>query len=120
MHREQATRLAKERARELRDDLTVSEKTLWAALRRRQLGHRFRRQEPIGPFIVDFVCLLRRLVVEVDGPHHDWDERDGPRDEYLRVRGFRVLRFTNREVTTELDDVLGAIRNYLEDLDLTE
>jgi len=69
---------------------------------------------------VDFVCLDRRLVVEVDGPHHDWADSDTARDAFPRRRGFRVLRFENREVAMQLDEVLGAIENYLEDLELAE
>jgi very-short-patch-repair endonuclease len=120
MHREESSDLAKQRARDLRVDLTISERTLWAALRRSQLEYRFRRQEPVGPFIVDFVCLSRRLVVEVDGAHHDWLESDAARDEFLRRRGFRVLRFANRAVALELDNVLGAIANYLADVMLQD
>ena len=120
MHREESSGLAKQRARNLRAELTISEKTLWAALRRSQLGYRFRRQEPIGPFIVDFVCLSRWLVVELDGAHHEWLESDASRDEFLRRRGFRVLRFSNRAVALELEFVVGAIDNYLADLTLLE
>ena len=120
MHREESSALAQQRARRLRTELTISEKTLWGALRGRQLGYRFRRQEPIGPFIVDFACLSRRLVVEVDGSHHDWLESDATRDAFLRRQGFRVLRFDNRAVAMQLDNTLGAIANYLADLSLQD
>lgn len=120
MHREQATQLAKQRAKTLRDELTISEKRLWTAVRGSQHGYRFRRQEAIGPYIADFVCHGRRLIVEVDGPHHQWSKVDVRRDAFLRSRGYRVLRFTNRQVTADLDDVVGAIKNYLHDLNLSE
>ena len=99
------------RARELRRDLAPAEQVLWKRLRRRQLfGYHFRCQHPIGPFIVDFACTQARLAVEVDGDSHG--ERrayDAVRTRYLEREGYRVLRFTNREVSFELDAVLEAI-----------
>jgi very-short-patch-repair endonuclease len=86
---------------------------LWHGLRRRQIdGAKFRRQRPIGRYFVDFVCLERALIVEVDGGQHFEPARqryDEERDAWLRSRGYDVLRFTDREVLTELDSVLEAI-----------
>ena len=86
-----------EHARSLRKNATEAEWRLWQVLRQRQLGgHKFRRQQPLGGFIVDFVCIERRLIVEVDGGHH-FDEQaaaDVKRDDWLRSQRFRVLRFS--------------------------
>jgi very-short-patch-repair endonuclease len=99
------------RARELRKNLTDAERLLWHHLRLRQInGDRFRRQRPVGPYILDFVCLEKKLVIEVDGGQHseekDYDMR---RDEWLQNRGFKVLRFWNHEVLTEIDAVKEVI-----------
>src|SRR5690606_7541204 len=97
-------------ARELRRNPTEAETTLWWALRGRQLGVKFRRQRAIGRYIVDFVCLERRLVVEVDGGHHaEQVIADQARDAWLRREGFEVLRFSNREVLTQLPEVKAVI-----------
>ncbi len=93
--------------------MTPSEVTLWQILRRGQLGTRFRRQEPIGPFIADFVALKRRLIIEADGPFHEFAERDERRDAYLRRRGFRVLRFENKDIALYPEWVTEEIRAAL-------
>jgi very-short-patch-repair endonuclease len=104
------------KARILRRNLTDAELRLWQALRyRRFAGHKFRRQQPLGAFIVDFVCLAQRVIIEVDGGHHtEQREYDAARDRWLRKQGFRVLRFTDAEVLTELDSVEQAIWEELE------
>jgi very-short-patch-repair endonuclease len=95
-------------ARALRRSLPATERLLWRHLRDRRLeGLKFRRQLPIGPFVVDFVCLSRRLVVEADGPFHD-PNADAVRDAWLAIQGFRVLRFNNSEIAAK-DPVLGRI-----------
>jgi very-short-patch-repair endonuclease len=101
----------RDRARELRRTQTPAEKRLWANLRDRQLGgFKFRRQYPIGRFVVDFYCASRRLVIEVDGDSHaEQVAYDSARSEWLGGRGYRVVRFSNREVDRELDAVLEAI-----------
>lgn len=82
-----------ERAKSLRRTLTEQEKKLWGALRDRRLdGFKFRKQQPIGPFIADFVCQERRLIVELDGSQHAESETDVRRDAFLDDRGYRVLR----------------------------
>jgi len=84
-------------AKRLRRDMTDVEGILWSKLRRKQLdGYRFRRQAPIGPYIADFVCLEEMLVVELDGGQHsEPDEHGFHRDDYLKKRSFRALRFWN-------------------------
>ena len=88
-------------ARNLRRNPSATERLLWSRLRQRRLeGLKFRRQMPLGPYVLDFVCLRHRLVIEADGPFHD-PERDAIRDAWLHAKGFRVLRFSNREIAGE-------------------
>jgi very-short-patch-repair endonuclease len=98
-------------ARELRNNPTDAERFLWSHLRLRQLGgHKFRRQQPLGPYIVDFVCLEQRLIVEVDGGQHtEQQSYDMKRDAWLRDQKFIVLRFWDHEVLRQVDDVKEAI-----------
>jgi len=103
------TDLPTRRARELRSAMTDAERALWQALRRRRLGARFRRQVPLGPYIVDFACLEQKLAVEVDGGQHAESEYDAGRDAWLRAHGFRVLRFWNNEVLANLEGVATVI-----------
>ena len=108
--------MANARARQLRKLPTDVENRLWYHLRRRQLGgHRFRRQHPIGTYIVDFVCLERHLVVEVDGSQHAEHQRDHDevRDAWLSRRGYRVLRFWNVDVLQNTESVLDSILDAL-------
>jgi very-short-patch-repair endonuclease len=104
--------LASHNARRLRSNMTDAEQRLWSALRRRQLdGLRFRRQMPLGRYIVDFSCYDARLVVELDGGQHGESEtEDAARSAWLEDRGFRVLRFWNHEVFENLEGVLEVIR----------
>jgi very-short-patch-repair endonuclease len=91
--------------------MTPSEKRLWAQLRARRLGgYKFRRQHALGRFIVDFCCTKAKLVVEVDGPiHSDRKEYDAERTQVLQAFGYRVLRYSNKQVDDELDIVLESI-----------
>lgn len=84
-------------ARELRKSMTDAERKLWRGLRLRQMhGHKFRRQFPLGCYIVDFVCLEARLIIEVDGGQHaDEEYGDAKRDAWLTEQNFRVLRYWN-------------------------
>ena len=95
--------------------MTDAERRLWQKLRQRQLSKcRFRRQMPMGQYIVDFVCLERRLIVEVDGgQHQEQGEYDARRDRWLREQGFRLLRFWNNEVLGNMEGVLRRILTYL-------
>ncbi len=99
------------RAKELRKTQTRHEIKLWAQLRaKRFAAFKFRRQVPIGKFIVDFVCFERRLIVELDGGQHsDQQIYDLGRDAWLKSQDFRVIRFWNSEVDNCFDDVLEAI-----------
>jgi very-short-patch-repair endonuclease len=110
MHAPEATI---ENARRLRREVTPPEARLWMALRRRAAGGlRFRRQHPIGPYVLDFYCDSAKLAVEVDGFAHvtgDHPERDARRDEWLALRGIRTLRIDARGVREELDGVVGLI-----------
>jgi very-short-patch-repair endonuclease len=103
-------------ARTLRENPTEAERRLWSRLRKRQLdGYRFRRQAPLGPYVVDFACLAARLVIEVDGGQHSWrTEQDAMRKAWLEANGFQVLRFWNNEVQSNLDGVLETVRRTLQ------
>jgi very-short-patch-repair endonuclease len=105
----------KSRSRQLRRNLTEAEQALWRHLRLRQLdGHKFRRQQPIGPYIVDFVCLERRLIIELDGGQHSSQIiSDAERSAWLETQGFRVLRFWNHEVLQNIEAVKERIREAL-------
>ncbi len=106
-------RITRDRARRLRRELTLPEIALWAALRGRRLkGLRFRRQHPIGPYILDFYCDERRLAVEVDGQMHDQPDalrHDARRDEWLAAKGIRVHRMGASDVLDDLGAVLDGI-----------
>jgi very-short-patch-repair endonuclease len=102
-------------ARALRTESTDVERLLWRHLRaKRFAGYKFRRQQPIGPYIADFVCFDTKLVVEVDGGQHaDQRAQDAERDAWLRRQGFDVLRFWNNDVVRDLDAVLSVILEKL-------
>ena len=101
--------------RRLRTAPTDAEHALWQRLRGRQLcGCKFRRQHPFGDYIVDFVCLERKLVIELDGGQHvDSMAADATRSAFLEDAGFAVLRFWNNQVFGEMDGVLESIWNAL-------
>ena len=96
-------------ARALRQNMTDAERRLWRELRRGALGARFRRQVPIGSYIVDFACLQCRLVIELDGGQHLENPDDRQRDTWLRSQGYRVLRFWNHDVLQNAEGVLTVI-----------
>ncbi len=100
-----------ERAKEMRKNPTPAEKVLWEGLRKRNLDHRYRRQHPIADYIVDFVCLEKELIVEVDGEVHEYQfKKDAERQLVLeQKKGYTVLRFSNEEVLNDLDKVLSEI-----------
>ena len=90
--------------------MTGPEKTLWFLLRRNSLGWHFRRQHPIGPFILDFYCAPLKLCIEVDGPvHDDQADRDARRTAWLSEEGITVIRFSADEVETRPAAVIAAI-----------
>jgi very-short-patch-repair endonuclease len=97
-------------ARQMRSRPTDAEKKLWRRLSHRQLaGCKFRRQVPIGPYIVDFACLPKKLIVEVDGSQHIESENDLVRTAWLESQGYRVVRCWNNEVLTNIAGVVEAI-----------
>jgi very-short-patch-repair endonuclease len=99
-------------AKTLRKKSTDAENVLWKQLRRKQLeGLKFRRQQPIDNYVVDFVCFKKRIVIEVDGGQHSIErDKDSERDNYLVINGFKVLRFWNNEVLQNIEGVLEIIR----------
>jgi len=101
------------RASEMRRNPTEPEKRLWRHLSNSQLeGHKFRRQSVIGPYITDFLCPQKAVIVEVDGDTHD-EPKDRLRDDILIERGFRVLRVTNHDVMSNMDGVIQVIASAL-------
>jgi very-short-patch-repair endonuclease len=102
------------RAKELRQTSTRAETLLWRYIRAHRIdGFGFRRQVPIAGYIADFACHSAKLIVELDGESHDFVERqqaDARRDAFFVAQGFQVLRFTNTQVMTNLEGVIGAIR----------
>jgi very-short-patch-repair endonuclease len=107
-----------ERARQLRAQTTAAERRLWWRLRARQLdSYKFRRQYAIGRYIADFACRAQHLVVELDGGGHGNDQaelNDAERTAWLEKSGYRVLRFWNFDVLSDIDHVVGVIRAALE------
>jgi adenine-specific DNA-methyltransferase len=103
----------------LRKRLTDAERLLWRHLRNRELdGWKFRWQYPVGSFIVDFICVEKNLVIEVDGgPHAETEEQDIQRSTYLNRMGYRVFRFWNNQVMQETEEVLEAILAILANTD---
>jgi very-short-patch-repair endonuclease len=101
-------------ARRLRRAATDTEKRLWRGVREMLNEHRFRRQHPIGPYIVDFACPARKLAIELDGGQHaEQQEKDAARTQDLARRGYRVIRFWNRDVIYNLPGVLELIQQEL-------
>ncbi|MCB0119709.1 MAG: endonuclease domain-containing protein [Anaerolineales bacterium] len=106
---------ARTRAIELRKELTPAEAKLWAYLRNDQLGVSFRRQHAIGNYIPDFVCIEKKLIIELDGSQHlEQEEYDKERTQYLESQGYKVIRFWNNEVTNNIEGVILVIMNALE------
>ncbi len=110
--------IVRKKAKALRRNMTDAEMTLWRGLRTlEQPGVRIRRQTPIGPYIVDFACLSRRLIIEVDGGQHATDpivRKDADRTEWLQSQRYRVIRFWNSDISENLDGVLETIQSALE------
>lgn len=101
-------------AKAFRTNATDAETKLWQQLRaHRMAGYKFKRQVVIEPYIVDFVCIQEKLIIEADGGQHSESERDKLRDEFLQKCGYRVLRFWNHEILNEIDAVLEKIHNEL-------
>lgn len=110
------------RAKQMRQEMTDAEKCLWQYLRAHRLnGYKFRRQQPIGTYIVDFVCTQPKLIIEADGSQHqmqqDYDEN---RSAYLNSLGFTVLRFWNHEILQQTNEVLAEILRVAQELELRQ
>lgn len=106
----------KERRKILRNNATAQEVILWSRLKKNQLGYKFRRQQSIGPYIVDFYCPDKQLIIELDGWQHGEEEKkmyDEIRTQYLENFGFRVLRFWNGEINGNLEGVIVKIEACL-------
>lgn len=101
-------------AKKLRINSTDTEKYLWKYLRGRQLeGFKFRRQQPIGKYIADFINLERKIIIEVDGGQHLENKKDKLRDKWLDEQGYEVLRFWDNEVLTNIEGVMESIRKKI-------
>ena len=113
-----APRTTKDRAKGLRRQMSLPEVLLWKAIKGRKLeGMQFRKQHPIGPYVLDFYCDAKSLAVEVDGGSHDFGdrpERDERRDTWLSERGVRTLRLTASLILEDVDDATRTILAYLE------
>lgn len=108
----------KKLARKLRKRQSKAETLLWSVIRGPQLGYKFRRQHVLGPFIVDFICIEKRFVIELDGEHHDDQQADYDlnRQEWLESRGYIVARYWTRDFFKNFDEILEQIRSSLEAL----
>lgn len=107
-------------AKDKRNHMTEAESVLWSFLKSKSLGVRFRRQHPIAGYIPDFVCLSKRLIIEIDGGYHNVDTQilsDEERTNYLNEKGFEVIRFTNDEVLNNTIDVVDKIKKIIMDKD---
>lgn len=110
-----------DKRKELKDSPTSAEYVLWQALRNKQLGVKFRRQHIIGRYIPDFICIPKKLIIELDGAIHDTQkEADEERTRYLNEKGYTVIRFTNEEVLSDLNNVVAKISSQLEALSAGE
>lgn len=105
-----------QQAEQLRNNMTVAEKTLWNYLKTKPMGLKFRRQHPISKYIVDFYCHALKLVIEVDGGIHNITsslENDKVRQEYLEAEGLVFLRVTNEEIERDFASVVTKIENFI-------
>ena len=103
------------KARQLRQDLTDAERRMWSALRDRRLAtYKFRRQHPIGRYIVDFACTRHTLVIELDGGQHADRAADARRTTWLESQGWRVIRFWNNDVLSNASGVIERILQALQ------
>lgn len=103
-------------AGKLRKTPTPAERKLWSRIRNGQLGATFRRQHAIGNFVPDFVCIEKKLILELDGSQHlEQQEYDDDRTKYLESEGYKVIRFWNNDVMKNLDSVILAIMHAVKD-----
>ena len=111
------------KARLLRNNMTSAEKALWLYLQNKKFdGYKFRRQHPIHLFIVDFYCHELGLIIEVDGAYHETkeqQEQDEKRTELLKFQGLTVIRFTNDEVSSDIDSVITKIKEAINKINIS-
>ena len=104
-------------ARNLRKNSTLQEKRLWNILKNRQLkNYKFKRQVPVGNYIVDFLCAEKNLVIEIDGGQHNEPDKikyDNARTEFLNSKGYKVIRFWNNDIYENINGVVSEIEKYL-------
>ena len=108
--------VTKENAKTNRSNMTDAESFLWHYLRQEQLGVRFRRQHVIGDYIVDFICLKQRLIIEIDGGYHNdivQQQEDRIRQNWLESMDYKVIRFTNEEVFYNIETVISTIKGNI-------
>jgi very-short-patch-repair endonuclease len=108
-------RIMRDRRRELRKNSTEAEELMWFELRNNKLGPKFKRQHSIGGYIADFYCQKYKLIIELDGEVHNTveaKEYDGIRENYFKEQGYRVLRFSNKEVGEDMENVLQKIKEF--------
>jgi len=108
--------LLKEYSHRMRINPTEAESILWQQLRGKALGQPFRRQHIIGPFIADFICVPRKLILEIDGGYHQLPDQqisDEERTQWLEAKEYKVIRFTNEEVVADIDSVIDTIKTLL-------
>jgi very-short-patch-repair endonuclease len=105
-------------ARELRSNMTLAEIILWSRLRSRKMdGYKFRRQQPILDYIVDFYCDELKLIIEVDGEIHylsDKSEKDVKRNKLLKINGYHIIRLTNLEIETDINSAVTKIKSFID------
>lgn len=106
-----------EKTRTLRKNMTKQERLLWQFLRKKNInGLKFRRQYPIGKYIVDFICNEKRLIIEIDGGQHNENQNivyDQERTKYLETKGFKVIRFWNLDIENNIEGVYQEILKHL-------
>ena len=106
-----------EKARFLRKNMTKQERQLWQFLRKKNINNlKFRRQYPLGNYIVDFICNEKKLIIEIDGGQHNEDKNiiyDLERTKYLEIKGYRVIRFWNHDIDNNIEGVYQEILKYL-------
>ena len=118
-----ASNLLFERAKELRNNMTQAELVLWENLRQRPLGVKFRRQHPLGIYVVDFYCHKLKLIIEVDGSVHDLQtvkEADIEKQRQLEMDGLKVVRFTNEEILKTKEIVIEQVNLLITELSKTD
>ena len=107
-----------ENSRQLRKNMTLQEKKLWSVIRNRQFfGYRFRRQFPIGQYIVDFICREKKIIIEIDGGQHNEIKNihyDNKRTEYLISEGYKVMRFWNNDIDKNISGVYEKLKEVFE------